>query len=628
MLLKKADEHRATQLYLPNFGYKHVLTYFEDDLLAEIDLSCIRFIANGAEPINTALCDQFTEKLVPFGLHPHAMLPVYGLAEATVGATCSYVGQPYRSYTLDRRALGIGEAVVEVAADHPHAIAFADTGRPILDCLMRICNEEHEVLPDGVVGYIHIGGKNVTQGYYNNPEATAKAVVGDGWLNTGDLGFLRDGRLVITGRAKDILFINGMNYYPHDIERVAEGVPGIELGKVAAAGVYNHALGREEVVLFVLSKHKELADVVPTALALKQQINAQMGLAVKHVVPVPRMPRTTSGKVQRYKLAAMFEAGAFADVLAALNELLLAGAVAEAVAPRTELEATLVAIWKDVLGLESVGVLDNFLELGGDSTKLMVMLGKIEAVYPGVVTVSDTLTIPNIAKLAAFIEQALATNNAGVALLAGTTLTLPDVYRVAGGSLLATTKKRTVTDTVETIEWAAVQALATQWGVPADAITLALHVHLLARLSGQERLVLPVLTAENMVAPLAVELSGVTDVADLVRRVQQGMHVHRETFSALQEVAATTSVPVQVAVRKPIARSEGEMLVLVGCAEHLTERAELLDAFDAVLTWQEQGGRLLCSGHFNANRLASEAFAAALASIPASLRAVAQSAQH
>src|SRR5690349_20437047 len=122
------------------------------------------------------------------------------------------------------------------APEGQEPVSFVNVGRAINDCAISIADEIGNVMDECVVGYIRIKGDNVTAGYYNNALATAQAISADGWLNTGDLGFMKDGCLYITGRAKDIIFVNGQNYYPHDIERVAEEVEGVELNKIAIAG--------------------------------------------------------------------------------------------------------------------------------------------------------------------------------------------------------------------------------------------------------------------------------------------------------------------------------------------------------------------------------------------------------
>ncbi|MBB2482090.1 AMP-binding protein [Bacillus sp. APMAM] len=300
----KANEHRVTQLYSPNFGYKFFLDYYDPKASENWDLSCIRLIANGAEPISTTLCYQFLEELSKYGLRFETMNTVYGLAEATVGVSIPEVNQPFVPVVVERSSIGVGQKVIEVNGGS-NSVTFVEVGRPIEDCEVRICNEDDKILPEGTVGYIHINGKNVTSGFYNNPSATKKAIKKGGWLNTGDLGFMRNGRLVITGRAKDIIIINGQNYYAHDIERVVENIHSIGLGNVAVCGVFDEKKGQEDIIVFIRIKKSSVvfSDV---DLAVRKEINRQLGLEVLHVIPVRKMLKTTSGKIQRFKMRELY----------------------------------------------------------------------------------------------------------------------------------------------------------------------------------------------------------------------------------------------------------------------------------------------------------------------------------
>ena len=165
-------------------------------------------------------------------------------------------------------------------------------------------------LPEDRIGHIHIRGENVTRGYFEDPAANAAAFSADGWLRTGDLGLFHQGELYITGRAKEIIFVNGQNYYPHDLEALAQRAPGLELGKVVAAGVRPPGAQTEQLVVFVLHRGS-LEDFLPLAAQVARLINEHAGLEVAEVVPVKRIPKTTSGKMQRHLLAEGYVEGEF-----------------------------------------------------------------------------------------------------------------------------------------------------------------------------------------------------------------------------------------------------------------------------------------------------------------------------
>jgi len=227
--LKKTNEHKATLISSPNFGYRYFLSFFKPEIADGWDLSRVRVIYNGAEPVSAKLCYEFLDTMASWGLNRNSMCVGYGMAEATVDVSVCAPGEGLIAVHLDRECLNIGRQVRDVDVKDSKCVTFVDVGYPVDDCYVRICDEAGHILDDNVIGHIQIKGKNVTCGYYNNTEATEKTIASDGWLSTGDLGFMRNGRLVVTGRAKDIIFVNGLNYYPHDIERAAEDVEGIGL---------------------------------------------------------------------------------------------------------------------------------------------------------------------------------------------------------------------------------------------------------------------------------------------------------------------------------------------------------------------------------------------------------------
>ncbi|HEX8529673.1 MAG TPA: non-ribosomal peptide synthetase, partial [Cytophagales bacterium] len=374
--LDKASEHRVSILCSPNFGYKYVLKHCQPDGRGW-DLSGVRLLYNGAEPISESLCRQFVDALAPYGLPRGAMRPVYGLAEASLAVTISDLGDEVRALRVDRHCTNPGDQVVERQDDN--AVAFVNVGKAIDCCALRIAGDDGTPLPERTVGHVEIKGGSVTRGYYNNEAATRQAITPDGWLRTGDLGFLSEDALYITGRAKDIIFVNGQNYYPHDLERVAEAVPGIELNKIAVAGFFNPRTQQEEAIAFVFHRGSD-EEFVPVARAVKALINDKVGLELDQVVPVRDMPRTTSGKLQRFRLLEAYRRGDYDGAVQAIHRLMAATAAAPPPddQPRNATEARLLAVWQAILpGV--TGVSQKFFETGGNSLRaaeLAMSVGK------------------------------------------------------------------------------------------------------------------------------------------------------------------------------------------------------------------------------------------------------------
>jgi len=397
----KAHEHAATQLCSPNFGYKHFLKLFErKGLDAGVDLSQVRLILNGAEPISWDLCEAFLDALAPHGLARTAMFPVYGLAEATVGVSFPAVGDAYSKVVMHRHSLSLGEAYETAEPDAADAVSFVKVGRAIRDVEVRIAGDDDVQLDAGRVGHIQLRGDSVTDRIYGDPAASAALFTGDGWLRTGDVGVFVGGELVITGRQKDILIINGQNYYPHDIEEIIAGIDGLELGKVVVAGATPTRSRTEEVLVFVLYRQdidafRSLADEV------RRVVGEHVGLDVDHVIPVARIPKTTSGKVQRAQMLGDYLDGAFDAVIAELAPV--AGDVADA--GGDPLLAELEQICVEQAKERRIGPDDNLFEVGVSSLTLTEIVLAIDERYPGKLDISDLFDYPTLREIAAFLRR-------------------------------------------------------------------------------------------------------------------------------------------------------------------------------------------------------------------------------
>lgn len=399
--ISKASELKATQLCSPNFGYKHFLKLFARKGLTDVDLSPVRLILNGAEPISWELCEAFLEALAPFGLKRSTMFPVYGLAEATVAVSFPPQGSEMTRLTADRHQLRIGEPVVRLKPGDRDAISFVACGRAIRDVEIRIVDDNDSDLADERVGHIQLRGGSVTAGLYNNDDAEADMFTADGWLRTGDCGLFSAGNLYITGRSKDIIIVNGQNYYPHDIEEVVATLDELDLGKVAVAGVSTGGDG-EELLVFVLYR-KDTEAFRQIAADIRDLIGERLGLEVDHVLPVNRIPKTTSGKVQRAHLARDYEAGEFTAIAAALGTTVEPGddnGLDDDPVVR-ELELICRAFSKDRL----IGPDENLFEVGVSSLTLTEIVLAVEDKYPGKVDISDLFDYPTIRELADFIRR-------------------------------------------------------------------------------------------------------------------------------------------------------------------------------------------------------------------------------
>jgi len=402
--LQEASKRRATLTCSPNFGYRHFLKVLGDRRLENVDLSCIRSIYNGAEPISVPLCNEFMQKLAYTGLKHRAMYPVYGLAEACLAVSFPEPDTDYRWIRANRHKLGLGSKIEINPADPRDALELMCVGKVVPNTELRVADDQRAAVPDQQVGHILIRGLSVTRGYFGDPEATALAIDADGWVDTGDLGVLHEGALYITGRSKEIIFINGQNYYPYDLENIAQRAPGLDLNKVVAAGVAKPGAQGEELVVFVLHRGS-LEEFLPTAAAVGRLINEHTGLEVAQVIPVKRIPKTTSGKVQRHLLEQAHIAGEFDAELTSLRALREAHHGPHVLG--SELEARLQGICEAALPGKRIEVNDNLFEIGASSLKLIEIHENIDRDFPGLIDLTELFDHPTVAELAKHLQGKL-----------------------------------------------------------------------------------------------------------------------------------------------------------------------------------------------------------------------------
>jgi acyl-CoA synthetase (AMP-forming)/AMP-acid ligase II/aryl carrier-like protein len=400
--LQFASRIRASILCSPNFGYRHYLKILGERAVAELDLSSVRLIFNGAEPISVELCEEFLTRMAPARLKRESMFTVYGLAEASLAVSFPPVGRRYRTLAFNRHQLGVGQAVEVIGPTERNALLLASVGKPIPYCEVRLGDEQDAVLPEGRVGHIQIRGANVTAGYLDAPQTNAESFTSDGWLRTGDLGVFQDGELYVTGRHKEILFVNGQNYYPHDLESLTHDIEGLDLGKVVVAGVRPEHSDSDQIVVFVWYRG-DMSGFLPLARQVARRIGEHAGIEISAVVPVKRIPKTTSGKIQRHLLEQEYLSGVFAAELGELAALEAAQPLAAQ--GHGAIEATLQEFCENALEGRRVGRLDNLFDAGISSLKFMAIHEQIEQRWPGLLDITDLFDHPTVAELAHFIES-------------------------------------------------------------------------------------------------------------------------------------------------------------------------------------------------------------------------------
>jgi len=294
-------ERRATLSPSPTFAYELCVRKIPDAALEGLDLSTWRCALNGAEPVSPTTLERFHERFARYGLRREALMPVYGLAENSVALCVPPVGRGPRLETVRREAFERnGRAEAAGAADAP-TVTFVSVGSALPEHEVRIVDDAGADLPERTVGRLVFRGPSMTAGYFRKPEATAAITLPGGWLDTGDLAYLAEGELYVTGRLKDLIIKAGRNLVPQEIEEVASSVPGIRKGCVVAFGVSHEATGTESLVVVAETRETRAEEKERLATAVIEKVSTALDLPpdAVHLVPPGSVPKTSSGKLRR-----------------------------------------------------------------------------------------------------------------------------------------------------------------------------------------------------------------------------------------------------------------------------------------------------------------------------------------
>ena len=300
----------ASLSYSPTFGYDICARRISPSIpVAErYDLSRWRVAGNGADMIRPEVMQAFVDTFAPAGFKANAFLPSYGLAEATLAVTIMPVGEGIQCDLIDERTLS---GATEPRADHrlpTRYRAIVNCGKAVPGLTIEVRDENGRILPDRKIGRVFVKGLGIMAGYFRDPEATA-ACMKDGWLDTGDMAYMKDGSLYIVGRAKDMIIINGKNHWPQDIEWAIEQLPGFKAGDIAAFSVTTPS-GEEAPAVLVQCRTSCNDERIKLRDAIKTKVKAITGMScVVELVPPRTLPRTSSGKLSRSKARLQYLSG-------------------------------------------------------------------------------------------------------------------------------------------------------------------------------------------------------------------------------------------------------------------------------------------------------------------------------
>ncbi len=307
--LRALSDYRATCSVAPNFAFDLCTKRIDDAELATLDLHRVRAILNGAEPILPTTLERFATRFAAAGLRREVLFCAYGLAENMVAVTFPPVLRAPRIDRIERVTFEAEGRAVPVR-DGADALEFVCVGSAVPGHEIQVVDDDERPVPERQRGTVRFRGPSTFKGYHRRPDATAAVKRADGWVDTGDLGYLADGELFIVGRVKDIIIKGGRNYYPHEIEEAAATVAGIRQGCVVAFAVRDESVGTEQIVVVAETREKDPLSREMLVGLVVEAVAGRIGVPPDRVVLVGpgAVPKTSSGKVQRAACRVLFEA--------------------------------------------------------------------------------------------------------------------------------------------------------------------------------------------------------------------------------------------------------------------------------------------------------------------------------
>ncbi|WP_022948984.1 fatty acyl-AMP ligase [Methylohalobius crimeensis] len=295
------SKNKATISFGPPFGYELCQRRLRPGEAAQYDLSAWRVAGVGAEMICTGSLREFAQALAPAGFKETAFLPCYGMAECSLAVTFAPLGQGLKVDRVDAECLASEGRAEPAASDSGRTNEFVDCGHLLSGFELKILDADGKEVSDRQVGSVYLRGPSVMSGYFQDPDSTQEVLSEDGWLNTGDLGYRVGDRLYLTGRAKDLIIVNGRNIWPQDLEYLAQRQPEVRPGDALAFGVPGPD-GGDLTVIVVQCRENDEAKRADLVARIRSQVQSEIGVdTIVELVPLHTLPRTSSGKLSRSK---------------------------------------------------------------------------------------------------------------------------------------------------------------------------------------------------------------------------------------------------------------------------------------------------------------------------------------
>ena len=311
-------EYRATITWAPNSLFALMNDSIQGQNTYQWDLSTVKRVINAGESVNYDTCKKFLENFIPYGLDRYAIKPEWGMSETccmTIASDSLGYGANTGIQILDKNHME--KEIVYAEESSPNKAVFVECGNIYPGLEMRVTDSNHNVLNEGEIGRFQVKGDMVLPGYYNNPEANSASFTEEGWFDTGDLAFIKDGIVTFTGRVKDVIIVNGVNYQNVDIETCVEELDDVDVTFTAACAVRLDGDSTDSVAVFYVSLLEDQEQIKKQIDTIKSHVFATIGLKIRYVLPVTRkdIPKTNIGKIQRSQLVQKFQNGVFNELV-------------------------------------------------------------------------------------------------------------------------------------------------------------------------------------------------------------------------------------------------------------------------------------------------------------------------
>ncbi|MDF2672548.1 MAG: amino acid adenylation domain protein [Clostridiales bacterium] len=403
-----ASEYKITVTGSSNFGINYLLSRLSSTEEVDWNLVHLKHIMLGAEKISIDLCNNFISKLRKSNLKRSVISPGYGLAEATLCVTLTRDNSLYNALILDRNYLSIGDEVRLTDESNSSNTKITSVGQALENISIGVVDQEKNILQEGFIGIILVKGSSVTSGYYNNSKLTDEVIDKDGWLNTGDIGFIYNNELYITGRYKDVISYNGKSYFSNDLEEFIVKRELAEWNEVIVVGLRsNDSQVNDYLVCFLKYGNKDLGEFCERAIEIRKMISAYIGVTIDDFVPVDEIPKTASGKVKRYDLKNRYINKEWSNIISKIKLLCEKEEQkleSQQYKEENAIERLIANCFEDILGI-NVDLDENLADYSLNSLSIVKIYEQINQIFPQLISVADLYEYSTVNLLSDYIRE-------------------------------------------------------------------------------------------------------------------------------------------------------------------------------------------------------------------------------